>query len=89
LPGTSFYYPGNSARRSGFVSARVVLDEEERPVALMPARHNHHRAFMVGSHVVLPEEGRIPLAVALRSKELYRDAGESRPVRHRVARWSR
>jgi hypothetical protein len=81
--------PWNWHPLDNFVAAHVVLDEEERPIALLLAQHNHHRAYMIGRHVVLPENGRIPLAVALRSNELYADNGASHPVRHRVARWSR
>jgi len=70
-----------------YVAATIVLDEREAPVAVILAQHNHHRSFMVGRHIPLPEDQRLVFDIALRSNELYRDSAAPRPVAHRVIRW--
>lgn len=68
-----------------FCAIHVVLDEEERPVAALVAQHNHHRTYLIGKDLPLPEDGRLAFAIARRSNELYPDDGSSEPARHRVA----
>ncbi len=71
-----------------FVAAHVVLDEAENPIALVLAQHNHHRAYLLGKDLPLPEDGRLFLDIALRSNEVYPASDDPVPVRHRVIRWS-
>ncbi len=71
-----------------FVAVHVVLDDKERPVAIMLAQHNHHRSYLVGKDIPLPEDGHIPFNGALRSNEIYQASDAPNPVRHRVAPWS-
>jgi hypothetical protein len=53
-------------------AAMVVLDEDERPVALMLQPHSFHRTYVFGVDATLPVDGRPQLDVAIRSNELYR-----------------
>lgn len=66
-----------------YTSASVVLDEANRPVALMLQQHNYRRSYVFGDTVGLPADGRPQLDVAIRSNELYPHAPERR--RHRAA----
>jgi hypothetical protein len=50
----------------------VVLDEAERPVALMMQPHSFHRTYVFGIDAALPADGRPQIDVAIRSNELYR-----------------
>lgn len=50
----------------------VVLDEDERPVALMLQPHSYLRTYVFGVDVALPADGRAMIDVAIRSNELYR-----------------
>lgn len=70
-----------------YVAATVVLDEQDAPVAVILAQHNHHRSFLVGRHLSLPADQRLIFDIAERSNELYRDAATPGPVAHRVIRW--
>jgi hypothetical protein len=71
-----------------FVAVHVVLDEKERPVAVILAQHNHHRTYLVGKDIALPADGRMVFDIALRSNEVYVDSQHALPVEHRVARWT-
>ncbi len=71
-----------------FVAVHVVLDEKERPVAVILAQHNHHRTYLVGKDIALPADGRMVFDIALRSNEVYVDSQDALPVEHRVARWT-
>jgi hypothetical protein len=71
-----------------FVAIHVVLDEKERPVAVILAQHNDHRTYLVGKDVVLPADGRLVFDIALRSNEVYLDSRDASPVEHRVVRWT-
>ncbi|MEI6300803.1 MAG: hypothetical protein WCR74_05120 [Betaproteobacteria bacterium] len=53
-------------------AATVVLDEEDRPVALMLQPHSYMRTYVFGVDVALPADGRTMIDVAIRSNELYR-----------------
>ncbi len=53
-------------------AATVVLDEDERPVALMMQPHSYMRTYVFGVDVALPADGRAMIDVAIRSNELYR-----------------
>ncbi len=70
-----------------YVAATIVLNEQDAPVAVILAQHNHHRSFLVGKHLPLPVDQRLVFDIALRSNELYRDSAAPRPVAHRVIRW--
>jgi hypothetical protein len=71
-----------------FVAIHVVLDEQEHPVAVILAQHNHHRTYLVGKDVALPADGRMVFDIALRSNEVYLDSQNSSPIEHRVVRWT-
>jgi len=76
-----------------FVAAHVVLDEEEVPMAVVLAQHNHHRTYLLGKDIPLPEDKRLPFNIALRSNEIYPASipyhhASGEPARHRVIRWS-
>lgn len=66
-----------------YTSASVVLDDANRPVALMLQQHNYRRSYVIGESVPLAADGRPELDVAIRSNELYPHAPERR--RHRAA----
>jgi len=80
--------PGDWHQLDNFVAAHIVLDGSEKPVAVLLAQHNHHRAYLAGRDFALPADGRVVFDVALRSNELYPDSESEHPVRHRVVRWS-
>ncbi|MBL8702445.1 MAG: hypothetical protein JNK67_28945 [Alphaproteobacteria bacterium] len=61
-----------------YTAATVVLDPDERPVALAMQQHNGRRTYLVGRDVALPPDGRLVVDVAVRSNELY----AHRPGRH-------
>ncbi len=71
-----------------FVAIHLVLDERERPVAVILAQHNDHRTYLVGKDVLLPSDGRLIFDIALRSNEVYLDSQDASPVKHRVVRWT-
>lgn len=71
-----------------FVAAHVVLDDQEVPIAVILAQHNHHRTYMIGRDWPLPEDGRPVFDVALRSNEIYPASDSTEPETHRVVRWS-
>ncbi|MEK7374362.1 MAG: hypothetical protein AABZ85_04965, partial [Thermodesulfobacteriota bacterium] len=70
-----------------FVAAHIVLDGRGKPVAVLLAQHNHHRAYLAGRDIASPADGRFVFDVALRSNELYPGSDSGNPVRHRVVRW--
>jgi hypothetical protein len=71
-----------------FAAVHVVLDEREKPFAILLAQHNHHRTYLLGKDVNLPPNGRLSFDVAERSNELYLSSSSEEPVRHRVVQWS-
>lgn len=71
-----------------FVAIHVVLDEKEKPIAIILAQHNHHRTYLIGKDIFFSSEGRIFFDIALRSNEVYPASNEKVPQRHRVVRWS-
>ena len=54
-----------------YTAAFVVLDGNERPVALTLQQHNYLRTHLVGESVKLGSGGRFDIDVAIRSNELY------------------
>ncbi|QDL53615.1 hypothetical protein [Rhodoferax aquaticus] len=59
-----------------YTAATVVLNESERPVALMLQQHNGVRTYVLGEgvngqSVQVASDGRLELDVAVRSNELY------------------
>ena len=59
-----------------FTAATVVLDESQRPLALMLQQHNALRTHLFGEaidgqHVELPADGRVLVDIAVRSNELF------------------
>ncbi len=71
-----------------FVAIHIVLDDTERPVAIILAQHNHHRSYVIGKDIPLPEDGHILFDGALRSNEIYPASDAPNPIRHRVVPWS-
>ncbi|TNF46284.1 hypothetical protein EP232_04700, partial [bacterium] len=71
-----------------FVAIHIVLDEAEKPIAVVLAQHNHHRTYIVGNDLSPTPDGRFTFDIALRSNEVYPASGLSEPVTHRVVRWS-
>ncbi len=71
-----------------FVAVHIVLDEEEKPIAVILAQHNHHRTFLLGRDLPVPDDSRSLFDIALRSNEIYPASDSSEPVKHRVVRWS-
>ncbi|MBI3605538.1 MAG: hypothetical protein HY202_05875 [Nitrospirae bacterium] len=70
-----------------FVAVHVVLDEQEKPIAVILAQHNHHRTYLIGKDLPFPPDGRLAFDVARRSNELYPDSDSAETQRHRVIRW--
>jgi len=59
-----------------YTAATVVLDESQRPLALMLQQHNALRTHLFGEaidgqRVQWPADGRVPIDVAVRSNELF------------------
>jgi hypothetical protein len=59
-----------------YTAATIVLDEAQRPLALMLQQHNALRTHVFGEaidgqRVAWPADGRVPIDVALRSNELF------------------
>ncbi len=71
-----------------FVAIHIVLDDTERPVAIILAQHNHHRSYLIGEDIPVSADGHIPFDVALRSNEIYPASDKPGPVKHRVAQWA-
>jgi hypothetical protein len=70
-----------------YTAATVVLDEAERPIALMLQQHNGMRTHVIGERVgnwqLAPAaDGRLAIDVAIRSNELYphRQGRQRRPA---------
>jgi hypothetical protein len=92
LPRLLLVLPGLDAgdwhELDNFAAVHVVLDEQENPVALLLAQHNHHRTYLLRKDLELPEDGRPAFDVAVRSNEIYPSSTSPKPVRHRVVPWS-
>ena len=54
-----------------YTAAFVVLDANERPLALTLQQHNYQRTYLVGETVATGRDGRFDVDVAVRSNELY------------------
>ena len=68
-----------------YTAAFVVLDGEERPVALTLQQHNYLRTYLVGESVEPGRDNRFDIDVAIRSNELYPHVPERR--RRRAVRF--
>jgi hypothetical protein len=80
--------PGNWHDLDNFVAVHVVLLNNEVPIAIILAQHNHHRAYLIGKDVQIPEDKRLLFDIALMSNEVYLASSDAKPVRHRTIRWS-
>ena len=67
-------------------AATIVLDDSNRPVALMLQQHNYHHTYVFGDAFPFPEDERIRIDVAIRSNELYPHSPKR--VRHRAVRFN-
>ena len=54
-----------------YTSVTVILDDADRPFALMLQQHNYLRTYLIGEQVSLPADGRPRISVAEGSNELY------------------
>ncbi len=54
-----------------YTSVTVILDDADRPFALMLQQHNYLRTYLIGEQVSLPADGRPQISVAEGSNELY------------------
>lgn len=80
--------PDNWHELDNFVAVHIVLNEEEKPVAVILAQHNNHRTYLVGKDIFLPSDRRMVFDIALRSNEVYPASNSKGPVEHRVIRWN-
>ena len=80
--------PGDWHQLDNFVAAHIVLGGSGKPIAVLLAQHNHHRAYLAGRDIAAPADGRFVFDVAQRSNELYPGSDSTNPVRHRVVHWS-
>jgi hypothetical protein len=71
-----------------FVAVHVVLLDEDTPVAVILSQHNHHRTYLLGKDMAMPEDGRLAFDIALRSNEIYPASESSEAVLHRTVQWS-
>lgn len=49
----------------------ILAGEDQRPIGVLLAQHNHHRVFLVGRDIAWPEDNRISISVAQYSNEPY------------------
>ena len=68
-----------------YTAATLVLGPRRQPLGLLLQQHNVVRSYWFGRDLALPADGRVRLAAAVRSNELYPWTGERR--RHRVVRF--
>lgn len=61
-----------------YTAASIVLDEAERPIALMLQQHNNLRTHVFFETAPLPRDCRAEVDVAIRSNELFAHAPERR-----------
>lgn len=54
-----------------YTAVTVILDQEERPFAVMMQQHNYLRTYIIGEQIDLPDDGRPLVAVAQGSNELF------------------
>lgn len=54
-----------------YTSAVVVLDENDRPVAVLLQQHNYMHTYLIGADPAFPAAGPLAVDVALRSNEFY------------------
>jgi len=81
------FNPEDWHQLDNFVAIHLVLDERDKPIAVILAQHNYHRTYLVGKDIVLPSDGRMVFDIALRSNEVYPDSEDTSPAKHRVVRW--
>jgi hypothetical protein len=65
-----------------FVSIHIVLNKDERPVAVLLAQHDYHRSYVIGKDSTVPADMRLVFDIALRSNEVYPGSGGEIPVEH-------
>jgi hypothetical protein len=80
--------PRNWHDLDNFVAVHVVLLNNEVPIAIILAQHNHHRTYLIGKDVEMPEDKRLFFDIALMSNEVYLASNIDKRVRHRTIRWS-
>ncbi len=80
--------PVNWHDLDNFVAVHVVLLNNEVPIAIILAQHNHHRTYLIGKDLEMPEDKRFVFDIALMSNELYLSSSIDNPVWHRTIRWS-
>lgn len=66
-----------------YTGAVVVLDEQEKPVAVMLQQHNYMRTYLVGTDPAFPPGDPFAIDVAIRSNEFY--PHRATPQQHRAS----
>ena len=54
-----------------YTAVTMILDEGEKPVAVMMQQHNYMTTYLIGQDVELPSDKRVGIDVAIGSNELY------------------
>lgn len=68
-----------------YTAATLVLGPDGTPLGAILQQHNHQRTYWFGRDLPMPADGRLELAAAVRSNELYPWRGEK--GRHRAVRF--
>lgn len=82
---TALADPADWHQLDHYTAATLVLAPDGTPLGLVLQQHNWVRAYWFGHDLTLPADGRVRLAAAARSNELYPWRGERR--RHRTVRF--
>lgn len=82
---TALADPADWHQLDHYTAATLVLGPGETPLGLVLQQHNWVHAYWFGRDLTLPTDGRVRLAAALRSNELYPWRGGRR--RHRTVRF--
>ena len=67
-------------------AATIVLNESERPIALMLQQHNYHHTYVFGNEFAFPADQRVAVDIAIRSNELYPHSAQR--LHHRATRFN-
>jgi hypothetical protein len=62
----------------------IILNEENIPVVILLAQHNHFRSYLIGKDVTWPRDGHVPVCFAERSNEPYLCPQGEMPKFHRA-----
>lgn len=65
-------------------AVQIILNEQEKPMALLLAQHNYFRSYVIGKDIRWPEDDHIPVCFAERSNEPYPCHAETSPKNYRT-----